>query len=42
MGTLKVLKILNLAFGRCDHQITCDILQKDYDNYKITWSDEGY
>jgi hypothetical protein len=37
-----VIILLFLAYGRCDHQLSCDILQKEFQNYEITWSNEGY
>lgn len=30
------------SYGRCDHQLTCDLLGKVYTDYNITWSNEGY
>lgn len=30
------------AYGRCKHQITCDILKTMYKEYNISWSNDGY
>ena len=32
----------SVGFGLANHQITKDILQKDYPDFEITWSNEGY
>ncbi|CEF70530.1 14 kDa phosphohistidine phosphatase [Strongyloides ratti] len=32
----------SVGYGKADHQITVDILKKDYPEYKIEFSDEGY
>jgi hypothetical protein len=41
---VKFKNILNflLAYGRCDHQLSCDIIKTEFSDYDIKWSDEGY
>ncbi|PIO69706.1 Janus/Ocnus family protein [Teladorsagia circumcincta] len=39
-GTFKY--ILIKGFGQADHSITVDILKKQYPDYHITFSNEGY
>jgi hypothetical protein len=42
MDIHRVKFYLFLAFGRCDHQLSCDILKTEFSDYEITWSNEGY
>lgn len=30
------------GFGKADHKITKELLDKAYPNYDVKWSDEGY
>ena len=30
------------GFGRCDHSLSCEIIQDCYSDYKIEWSNDGY
>jgi len=32
----------SMGFGKADHSITKSVLQTQYPDYTITWSDEGY
>lgn len=30
------------SYGICDHNSTCDLLIEKYNDYEITWSNDGY
>lgn len=30
------------GYGKADHQLTVDVLKKQYPEYNISFSDEGY
>nr|CAD7256671.1 unnamed protein product [Timema shepardi]CAD7403348.1 unnamed protein product [Timema poppensis]CAD7569464.1 unnamed protein product [Timema californicum] len=32
----------SIGFGRADHELTVGVLKKNYPDYEITWSNEGY
>uniref|UniRef100_A0A0K0F9U1 Sex-regulated protein janus-B n=1 Tax=Strongyloides venezuelensis TaxID=75913 RepID=A0A0K0F9U1_STRVS len=32
----------SVGYGKADHQVSVDILKKDYPDYDITFSNEGY
>ncbi|XP_071948098.1 14 kDa phosphohistidine phosphatase-like [Antedon mediterranea] len=32
----------SVGFGKANHEITVEILNKKYPDYEITWSNEGY
>ena len=40
----KKIKIFGYSqgFGRCDHAETQRIVQQDFPDYEVTWSNEGY
>eukprot|EP00293_Proteomonas_sulcata_P012289 CAMPEP_0184296640 /NCGR_PEP_ID=MMETSP1049-20130417/7605_1 /TAXON_ID=77928 /ORGANISM="Proteomonas sulcata, Strain CCMP704" /LENGTH=116 /DNA_ID=CAMNT_0026605977 /DNA_START=207 /DNA_END=557 /DNA_ORIENTATION=+ len=44
VAATKSLKVYGYsqAFGRADHQKSVDLLQKDFPDYEITWSNDGY
>jgi hypothetical protein len=45
MATLRVsfkIKIYFIAFGLCEHDLSCQILKETFSDYEITWSNEGY
>ena len=41
---MAILKVIfnNSAYGRCDHNLSCEILKEFYPDYNITWSNDGY
>ncbi|XP_020287788.1 sex-regulated protein janus-A-like [Pseudomyrmex gracilis] len=40
----KVIKVYGYSYqyGRANHELTVEILQKKYPDYNVTWTDEGY
>ena len=30
------------SYGRCNHELTCQIINETYPDYKTEWSNEGY
>jgi phosphohistidine phosphatase len=31
-----------VAFGLCDHSVSCEIIKEQFPDYEITWSNDGY
>ncbi|GJQ72589.1 putative sex-regulated protein [Trypoxylus dichotomus] len=40
----KAIKVYGYSqgYGKADHRVAVELLQKSYPDYSITWSDEGY
>lgn len=40
----KKLKVYGYSqgYGKADHQVTTELLKKDYPDYNISWSNDGY